>query len=248
MFLLLGLVTCLEQPKKTLKETMLKLNDKPDLMTIPQVEEFMASTKETMIRIQPPTNLLTSVKMSLAPTNTDIYAIGFLYLEGTISIDRNFIGTITADNTSSGLLFKIKTPPKAAKPPLSYVKALFPPIFYNGGDISVSLQYTDLKGVKEADAVLFFVNSELKKLSADCGKYTCTYKTKKANYNDYFGDDNLAMLKEDSNQLMLGYYEVSSGLSPGAIAGIAVACVVVVAGIGIGTFFIIKHKKAKIIT
>lgn len=50
------------------------------------------------------------------------------------------------------------------------------------------------------------------------------------------------MLSEES-KINLIYYEVKSQLSPGAIAGIAIACVVVVAAIAVGVFFLVKKQK-----
>lgn len=48
-------------------------------------------------------------------------------------------------------------------------------------------------------------------------------------------------------EIDIAYVEIKSGLSTGAIAGIAVACVVIVAGAIVGIVFLVRRKKSRII-
>lgn len=57
----------------------------------------------------------------------------------------------------------------------------------------------------------------------------------------------IEMQEGAKTEIDIAYVEVKSGLSTGAIAGISVACVVVVAGALVGIVFLVRHKKSRII-
>lgn len=181
----------------------------------------------------------TEVSMAISPKPT-LTAILVSTLSGTLSIKRERCYVIPESNNKLNL--KITTSGQKNMMDLDDNKKVSMPAVIlmekSSGIESIDIKFTDLKDVKEFDMITYPDGVTLPKINPKCDGYKFSMKSRDitSDYGDGTG-----------KKLMMGYYEIKPALSGGAIAGIVIACVAVVAGSVVGAVFTIRYRKSKII-
>lgn len=172
-----------------------------------------------------------------------VHALVLSGLSGTLTVNSKKIGLAVSSNKN--LKLKITTSAQNTKLSLDGPEVTCPLLVAMDSEIgvdTVDVEFTDLKDVKTYDLISYPEGAKLPTINPTGKGYSFDLKTKDAPAelvsSIYDGESTI--------KVFLNYYEIKSSLSAGAIAGIAIACVVVVAGIVVGIVFAIKHKKGKV--
>lgn len=155
--------------------------------------------------------------------------------KGTISVKRNDVVMYLDGNQNLNL--KLQGTGKFQRENTPEERSLCILVDNHGVD-KVDFTFSDVGDVKEIYVALYddTAGFVLPKFSASGDKKKYKLKTM-----DFVITES-SKLKGDTTNPKVAYFEVSNGLSGGAIAGIVIACIVVVAGIAIGVFFVLKNK------
>lgn len=199
------------------------------------VDEAVKIADQTVAEFFHLTGDLTDRSIVITPKQTMKY-MSINSFKGTVQVKKNDLLYVIEGNKD--LTLKIQGTGTFQKEretieDKTYVQLFVP----NHGLKQADFTFYEVGDVKEIYVAVYLPNGiELPKITGTGDGKKYTLKTK-----DYV-ITNSRKLKEETETYKVAYFEVSNMLSGGAIAGIVIACIVVVAGIAVGVFFVLKNK------
>lgn len=171
-----------------------------------------------------------------------MFAMGVSGWKGSITVNRNDLHVSFSQN--AGLSMNIKATgkfQKAQKKELERVLCVLEDIDHGVNKIDFTI--SDIDNQKEIYVLYYFKVDGLKipELSASGDGRKYTLKTKEIDISNL----SKKLREEESTTVTVAYFEVGSKLGAGEIAGIVIGCIVGVAAIAVGVFFVIKKRGAR---